>query len=152
MADDQVDRTNFEPGFNRNLDSFLEDINDRYAAQGITFRPTSGYRSMQEQQQLWDDYQAGKAKGLSDEQLVKAAPPGQSWHNSGGAADVMPFRDGKQLSNEEAIPILKQAGPLASGYGLTWGGGFGDMDHFQGGPKLGDWLDQTRRRNWQAPT
>jgi len=150
MADDWT--TGLEPGFAATMGKVTTDLNQQTADQGITWQPTSGYRSMADQQKLYDAYAQGKAQGKPDSELTKAAPPGQSFHNYGGALDVMPFRDGKQLSNDEAIPLLQRYAPLeAKKYGVTWGGDFGDMDHFQAGPKLGAFLDASGRRNWKGP-
>jgi hypothetical protein len=150
MADDWT--TGLEPGFATAMGKVTNDLNQQTADQGITWQPTSGYRSMADQQKLYDAYAQGKAQGKPDSELTKAAPPGQSFHNYGGALDVMPFRDGKQLSNDEAIPLLQRYAPLeAKKYGVSWGGDFGDMDHFQAAPHLGAFLDASGRRNWKGP-
>jgi hypothetical protein len=146
-----ADLSNLEPRFGGSVQSFIDDLNKQYANQGLVFQPVSGYRSQKEQKGLYDTYMAGKAQGLPDSALTKAAAPGQSFHNWGGAVDIMPFRNGVQLSNAEAIPILNTVGPTASKYGMTWGGAFDDRDHFQAGPHLQNWLSSSGRSNWKGP-
>jgi len=51
-------------------------------AAGVSISPGSGYRSYEEQAQLYRDYKAGKPG------QARAAPPGQSNHNHGLAMDL----------------------------------------------------------------
>lgn len=49
-------------------------------------------------------------------------------HFTGKAFDIVIKKNGKRSYNEE---LLKKVGALASQAGLTWGGAFGDLPHFQ---------------------
>lgn len=52
----------------------------------------------------------------------------ESPHFSGKAFDIVIKENGRRTYNEE---ILKKVGSFAKEAGLTWGGEFGDLPHFQ---------------------
>ena len=82
----------------------------RIAAQtGLTVHIVSGYRSYAEQKYLYDGYKAGKP-GFN-----LAAPPGQSRHNSGNAADCGVIYRGKYISIGNYAPAKR----LLDDHGLT---------------------------------
>lgn len=71
--------TGFTPEFQQALDRFIAD-----APGGITIN--SGYRSVERQQQLWDE--ALQKYGSPEAARKWVAPPGNSQHNYGRAADL----------------------------------------------------------------
>lgn len=75
--------------------------------QGITVRVVSSYRSVQQQQYLWD--KALKKYGSAAAARKWVAPPGKSRHNSGQAVDLYMYRQGKQISQKEFDQITAQA-------------------------------------------
>jgi len=85
---------------------------------------TSGYRSVADQQKLWDQYQALRARGLSSAQIAEQyglftpARPGQSMHNYGLAFDI-----GGPADEQEWLGAVWNA----------WGGQWSPSDrvHFQ---------------------
>lgn len=56
-------------------------MRDAAAAQGVSLAPTSGFRTMQEQQQLWEEH-------VSGQRPTPVARPGFSNHQSGRALDI----------------------------------------------------------------
>ena len=82
-------------------------------AAGIDTTVTSGYRSTEQQAELYAKYKAGTG-GI-------AAPPGMSYHNHGNAVDMY------------ASDPSKQAWLVANApkFGLYAGANFGDPGHFQ---------------------
>lgn len=115
---------------------FLNDLN----GQGIKYRLYSGFRSFQEQAELY-----GKGRTAAQltavnvdpkyakpaEKIVTNAKPGTSFHNYGLAGDGVEIKDGVALwksPNEQKIVAT------ASKYGLFWGGNFTslkDTPHFE---------------------
>lgn len=92
---------------------------------GITFRVTSAYRSIEEQDKL---YAQGRTK---PGQVVTNARGGHSFHNWRVAYDVVPIVNGQADYNEA---ILSAIGYFGKQCGLEWGGDwttFKDMPHFQ---------------------
>ena len=92
--------------------------------QGIYLRITSGYRSVDEQNEL---YAQGRTEpGI----IVTNARGGESYHNYGVAFDVVEIKDGEALWNNE----WKEIGEIGKKYGFEWGGdwiSFVDLPHFQ---------------------
>jgi peptidoglycan L-alanyl-D-glutamate endopeptidase CwlK len=91
---------------------------------GINAKITSGTRSWEEQQRLYDRY---KNKGGP-----VAAPPGQSNHNYGLAWDITLFEDDNVTPIYES-ELYKKAGSIGRSMGLVWGGTWanGDEPHFE---------------------
>lgn len=97
------------------------------ATNGKKLQINSGFRSMEEQQKLYDDYVSGRSK-------IPAAPPGQSKHQIGQAVDIQNYAD------PVALKALERAG-------LFQTMGAKDPVHFEGayngaifkGPKSGYW-------------
>jgi hypothetical protein len=97
----------------------------RLAAEGWTFKVTSGYRSFTEQERL---YAQGRTAPGS---IVTKARAGSSWHNYGVAYDLTQFRGGKPVWDGPAYDV---AGQIGMELGLEWGGAwrkFKDRPHFQ---------------------
>lgn len=90
----------------------------------------SGLRNAQEQNALY-------AKGrTAPGNIVTKAKAGQSMHNYGLAADIVPYIHGNSGDldwNENSVAFGKMVAALKA-QGLAWGGDwvhFKDMDHFQ---------------------
>jgi peptidoglycan L-alanyl-D-glutamate endopeptidase CwlK len=107
-------------------DAFRHLIDDSESLTKRTFRVVRGLATFAEQQVIYD--QGRKTPG----KIVTYSPPGASYHNYGLAIDLAPLTaDGKAIdwgfSYRDIVPI-------ATSYGLTWGGNFTrlkDMDHFE---------------------
>ena len=98
-------------------------INDAYN-QGIKLRITQGFRSFEEQNQL---YAQGRTKPGSK---VTNAKGGQSYHNYGLAVDVAPLENGEINWNGD----WNRIGKTGIQHGFEWGGNFKsiiDKPHFQ---------------------
>lgn len=110
-------------------------INAAYK-EGIKLRITSGYRSLEEQEEL---YNRGRT---TPGPIVTYARPGYSWHNYGRAIDVVEMAGGVPLWNN---PRWERIGRLGETFGFEWGGrwsGFKDRPHFQ--MTLGNSLEELR--------
>jgi hypothetical protein len=94
---------------------------------GVQIRVTSGLRTFAEQDAL---YAQGRT---TPGDIVTKARAGQSNHNYGLAADVVPLADGRPNWNAPSATwqVLGEEGKRA---GLSWGGewkGFVDRPHFE---------------------
>ena len=97
----------------------------RARAEDIPMVLTNGYRSLDEQQRLYDQ---GRSKPGP---IVTNAPPGSSWHNFALAYDVA-------LEDEQGRPSWPNDGPwermgeLGEDVGLEWGGRWStpDLPHY----------------------
>jgi hypothetical protein len=98
----------------------------RLAAEGYTFKITSGTRTFTEQAALY-------AKGrTAPGPKVTNARPGSSWHNFGLAYDLTLFQGDKNPVWEH--PAYDLAGKIGKDLGLRWGGDFKsivDRPHFE---------------------
>lgn len=116
-----VNRTMLEP-------QFLEDVTKLLEGSPFWWAITSGFRSLSEQQILYDKYRAGGAR---------AAPPGRSAHNFGFAIDVV-------LDGDPVKPGLQPDWNPNPGDGWYWlrdaitphprlrhGSHFGDWPHIE---------------------
>lgn len=89
--------------------------------EGITIKLDSSYRSVSEQQALWDDWSADPEKGID---YVKkfVAVPGFSEHHTGLAIDICLKKDGKLIyDNDEMIAekaIFKKIHSKLAKYGF----------------------------------
>lgn len=116
MADTQ----NLDPDVRAALQGLLAEG----AQKGLSLRVTSGYRDRAKQQQLYNDFLAGRSP-------YPAAPPGGSNHERGLAVDIV--NDG--AGGQEALA------KLAGKYGFNWKGNY-DRVHFDyAGPKNDNSLD-----------
>jgi len=100
-------------------------------AQGIVLTIHSGFRSPQEQSEL---YAKGRTK---PGKKVTNADAWQSWHNYGLAFDVVPIVNGKK---NWVSPYWQKIGKAGERLNLIWGGSFknfkGDFGHFEYHPAL----------------
>jgi hypothetical protein len=101
---------------------------DAWEKLGTELVLTSGYRSLEEQEIL---YQKGRT---TPGPIVTNARPGQSWHNYGLAFDVAPVgADGKIYWPNDA-QSWRDLAELGKARGLGWGGDFKsifDPPHFE---------------------
>lgn len=117
------------------------------ADQGITIIVTSGTRTYDEQNDL---YEQGRTK---PGRIVTNAHAGYSNHNFGVAFDVTIFSNGKPVWES---PNYKAVGVLGKKLGLTWGGDWisiNDEPHFEFHPQWAkdmsekEMLEELRRRH-----
>lgn len=97
-------------------------------AQGINVMVTSGFRSFAEQNEL---YAQGRTKPGN---IVTNARGGQSLHNYGLAADLVPLDSRGQPNWNVPNSTWQTIGAAGKRQGLEWGGdwtGFVDRPHFQ---------------------
>lgn len=116
----------------RNIATLLPEVQPKARAlikrlqtRGHDFRITSGTRSYDEQNAL---YEQGRTKPGS---IVTNARAGFSNHNFGVAFDITLFRGNQPLWES---PAYDEAGQVGKELGLEWGGdwnGFRDKPHFQ---------------------
>ena len=104
-----VDAADLNPDFSSRIAKLQADAK----AAGIDTNIISGYRSNEQQAQLYANYQNGTG-GI-------AAPPGKSYHNSGNAVDMYATTPAGQ----------KWLIANAPKYGIYPGANFGDPGHFQ---------------------
>lgn len=96
------------------------------AAEGYTFKITSGTRTFSEQAALF-----AKGRTAPGPKVTKARP-GSSWHNFGLAYDLTLFQGDKNPVWEH--PAYDIAGRIGEELGLRWGGRFKslvDKPHFE---------------------
>ena len=91
----------------------IEQVIDEANAKGIDLRVVRGYRSLEEQQRLYDQ---GR---ISSGGIVTNAPPGFSYHNYGWAVDVCEYKNGKPDWHSER---WDEIGKIGKKHGLIWGG------------------------------
>lgn len=146
MADTSKLHPNFKGPFEKVLRSFLNVTGHRLIV-------TSTIRTLEEQARLYrqgvsTDAVNLKAQGLRNrgynelaDILIAVGPvptsnkvtnagPGESWHNWGMAADVVPIVNGHAVWDSES-PLWGQYGSLVKMNGLYWGDSFGDLPHCQ---------------------
>ncbi len=101
--------------------NFTTQVNDCFiptaAANGYSLRIVSGFRSLAEQQQIYDQ---GR---LENGAVVSESPPGHSLHNYGFAVDVADKWKGYNINWSELIAIGTYCG--------LDNGGVGDYPHFE---------------------
>jgi hypothetical protein len=101
--------------------NFLTQVNDCFiptaAVYGYTLRIVSGFRSMAQQQQIYDQ---GR---LENGEVVSEAPPGHSLHNYGFAMDIVDRWKGYNIDWPQLIAIGAYCG--------LGNGGVGDYPHFE---------------------
>ena len=101
--------------------NFLTQVDDCFlptaAVYGYTLRIVSGFRSMTQQQQIYDQ---GR---LEDGHIVSEAAPGHSLHNYGFAVDVVDRWKGYNINWPQLIAIGAYCG--------LGNGGVGDYPHFE---------------------
>ena len=105
----------------------LQFVNKVEADLQIKLRMTAAYRSIEEQNKL---YEIGRTKEV-DRKPVTQVGGGDSYHNYGFAFDVAPIENGKLNYSTDK---WEQIGIIGEGFGFEWGGrwkDFPDKPHFQ---------------------
>ncbi len=101
--------------------NFITQVDDCFlptaAVYGYDLRITSGFRSIAQQQQIYDQ---GR---LEDGTVVSEAPPGHSLHNYGFAVDIVDRTKGYDVDWSQLIAIGAYCG--------LGNGGVGDYPHFE---------------------
>lgn len=103
------------------------------AEKGITIHVTSGFRSYEEQDEL---YAQGRTK---PGRIVTNARGGYSAHNFATAFDITVFNG---PSPKWEGPEYKTVGQIGKELGLSWGGDWGDEPHFYLRPEWGRSLSE----------
>lgn len=101
-----------------------EFINTAEKEHGIKLRITSGYRSIEAQDELFAQGRTKPGKKITN------AKGGSSYHNYGLAIDVVELKEGKALWYNDWFKI----GEIGKSVGFEWGGEFNrfkDLPHFQ---------------------
>lgn len=95
--------------------------------QGILLRITDGYRSYEEQADL---YAQGRTTAGD---VVTNAQPGESYHNYGLGFDVVIMREDGSANWNYKDPLWYQVGRIGELLGFNWGGAWKkpDMPHFE---------------------
>ncbi len=106
--------TGLDPNFITQVDDCFLPVAALY---GYDLRIVSGFRSMAEQQQIYDQ---GR---LEDGTIVSEAPPGHSLHNYGLAVDIVDRYQGYNIDWPQLIAIGAYCG--------LGNGGVGDYPHFE---------------------
>jgi LAS superfamily LD-carboxypeptidase LdcB len=101
-------------------------VNNTESQAGVQLRVTTGYRSVEEQNRL---YNQGRT---TPGNVVTNARGGQSYHNYGRAIDVVIMEDGqpnwqKRIDDNVANIGIQQG----FNWGGNWSGGFQDYPHFE---------------------
>ena len=94
--------------------------------QGINLRVTSGLRTFEEQNDL---YNQGRTK---EGKIVTNAKGGQSFHNYGLAFDVVPMNNSRPIWDND--DLWERIGKIGKQFGFKWGGDFRsikDKPHFE---------------------
>jgi len=107
----------------------------RWKSEGYEVKITSGYRSFNEQQKIYDKGRTVKSDtGVTSQKplgsIVTNSKPGDSFHNYGLAIDVIPIVNGKHTYNFD----FKKLSYAAKLLGFKWGGDFKrikDNPHFE---------------------
>ncbi len=101
--------------------NFLDQVNECFipsaGAYGYDLRITSGFRSMTQQETIYEDGRDGSGTIISD------APPGHSLHNYGYAVDIVDRWKGYDINWNQLIAI--------AAYCHLENGGPGDLPHFE---------------------
>lgn len=121
-----------EPSFAAKLRAANEALLAKF---GWTFCIVEGWRSGSQQNV---DYQKGRegSQIVNRRQVITNAKAGQSMHQYGLAADIVPYLQGEDgaLNWNAESPQFHAMVEALKGQGLSWGGDWksiGDFDHFQ---------------------
>ncbi|MCX8730010.1 M15 family metallopeptidase [Gilliamella sp. B2969] len=106
----------------------LDFINDAESKLNLKLRVSDGYRSIEEQNKLYD-------KGrVNSDPIVTKVKGGYSFHNYGLAIDVVEILDNKAIFLDDKHRKIKEIVDIAKSYGFLWGGDwitFKDYPHFE---------------------
>jgi len=106
---------------------------DQCDAEGITVRITQGYRSYNEQLELWQKGRDEHGNIINPSLVVTHARPGYSWHSYGMAFDFCPMVNG--IPEWGNPPLWDRCIAIGEGLGLfsgsRWAAPQTDRPHFQ---------------------
>ena len=88
----------------KTLEKFYE-LREDLLKDGITIKLDSTYRTIERQQEIWDDFE--KEYGLEYTQKYVAVP-GTSEHHTGLAIDIMIVKDGKEIYDNDEMTAEKE--------------------------------------------
>ena len=117
-----IDFNTLHPAIREMVPKFIEAVKNEL---GIDLLVTSGMRTFEQQQALYDQ---GRAK---PGQIVTKAKPGTSFHNYGLAIDIVPLLEGKPNWKSKDFARIAEIGKRI---GFSWGGdwkSFKDLPHFE---------------------
>lgn len=118
---DEQDLKSLHPHVARKVRKLMEAMSEI----GLPCTIVSAYRSFRQQNELY-------AKGrTADGRIVTQAKGGQSYHNYGLAADLLPLVCAKDRDWAPEHQAWKMLGVLAEKMGFVWGGRFGDRPHIE---------------------
>jgi len=101
-------------------------VNNTESQAGVQLRVTTGYRSIEEQNRL---YNQGRT---TPGNVVTNARGGQSYHNYGRAIDVVIMEDGQPNWQKRIDDNVANIGAQQGfSWGGNWSGGFQDYPHFE---------------------
>ena len=86
----------------RTLEAFDDLRNELLEKEGIQIELDSVYRSVEEQQEIWDEWSADPNKGIGYCEKY-LSPPGYSEHHTGLAIDVFIIKDGKEIRENDDL-------------------------------------------------
>uniref|UniRef100_UPI0025F6DA74 M15 family metallopeptidase n=1 Tax=uncultured Gilliamella sp. TaxID=1193505 RepID=UPI0025F6DA74 len=113
------------PAIRQNAINFINDVE---SSLNVQLRVTDGYRTIEEQNKLYD--QGRKNPGP----IVTKVKGGYSFHNYGLAIDVVKILDKKAIYLDSTNPDMAEIVRIAKSYGSSWGGDwttFKDYPHFE---------------------
>lgn len=117
----------FSSGLKPELNQLASSLIEKAKEQGINLILTSGYRTSEQQQRLYDQ---GR---LTEGPVITNAKPGKSKHEIGEAFDVAVIDENGRPSWPEDNSLWKRIGDIGKSIGLVWGGEFKtpDRPHFE---------------------
>lgn len=122
-----VDRVNkLHPKVRSTFKMFIEDAERELK---ITLRVTQGFRTLKEQEAIYNQGRTPESKAKK-EKIISYAKPGQSYHNYGLAVDLVRMNGNKP----DWLYDMELLQPIAARYGIVWGGTFKnvvDAPHFE---------------------
>jgi peptidoglycan LD-endopeptidase CwlK len=115
------------------LAALVRKMADQLAEENINIRVVQGFRSYEQQADLYADGRDANGNVVDKSKVVTNAKPGTSWHNYGLAVDVAPFDAGIPDWNA-SHPAWKRIVEAGESAGLISGSiwrTFPDWPHFQ---------------------
>jgi peptidoglycan L-alanyl-D-glutamate endopeptidase CwlK len=111
---------------------FINDVKDNL---GISLRIIQGYRSIEEQNNLYSKGRDASGKVVNKKDVVTNAKGGQSYHNYGLEIDVVAMENNNRKTNFNVVPSNSVLVDIGRSYGIQWGGDFKSIKAY---PHLSD--------------
>lgn len=103
-----------EVGLNKDAAEKFEQLSNDAAKQGLDIKAASGFRSVNDQQEIWD----AKVASSSPEEVAKvSAPPGHSEHHTGYTVDIATNANPTLTRDFESTPEFQWLQENAAKYG-----------------------------------